>query len=238
MKNLQLNPELTIQEIAIPHTNLTAYVIDDFLLNTESVMHFAKNIAYYNPMHTDNSYYPGVRDNMPEPYIRLLQAFFQEEIISNRLKNKHGSAIVHKSLLSLVSCPPSQLLSEQKMPHVDSCKNNEYAFVHYLSGKELGGTSLYRYIPKNIIELNEKDEAVLDDMLMAITSKSKEHSGYITQSTSLFEQVLTIEAKFNRLVIYQGNLLHSANLTSKDSYSGGTSNGRLSIASFASVIDK
>ncbi len=235
MRNLALNPKLTIQEVKIPNTSLHAYIIDDFLLSADSVVHFAKNIAYFNPMHADNSYYPGVRDNMPEPYIRLLQHFFQNFIIPKLPTNKQGTGIVHKSLISLTSCPPSELLNEQKMPHVDSCKSGEYAFVHYLSGAELGGTSLYRYLPKDIIELNEQDETVLDDMLSDVSLNSNEHSGYLTHSTSLFEQVLKIDAKFNRLVIYQGNLLHSANLISKESYSGDTANGRFSVTSFGSV---
>ncbi|WP_057830495.1 DUF6445 family protein [Colwellia sp. TT2012] len=238
MKDLTLNPDLTIQKIPIPNTNLHAYIIDDFLLSADSVMHFAKNIAYFNPMHADNSYYPGVRDNMPEPYIRLLQAFFQQSIMPKLAGRKQCSVIVHKSLISLVTCPPSQLLTEQKMPHVDSCKSSEYAFVHYLSGPELGGTSIYRYIPKNIVELNQQDEIILDDMLKEVSANLPEHNGYITNSTSLFEQVLKVEAKFNRLVIYQGNLLHGANLTSKESYSGDTTNGRFSITSFASIFDK
>ena len=236
MKNLTLNPKLTMQEVSIPYTNLNAYIIDDFLLNADSVLHFAKNIAYFNPMHADNSYYPGVRDNMPEPYIRLLHDFFQQSIIPKLVGREQSTAIIHKSLISLVTCLPSQLLTEQKMPHVDSCKSSEYAFVHYLSGQELGGTSIYRYIPKNIVELNEQDEVILDDMLNEVSSKSNEHNGYITDSTSLFEQVLKVEAKFNRLVIYQGNLLHGANLISKESYSGDTAKGRFSITSFASIV--
>jgi len=238
MKNLSINPALDIQAVQIPKTNLHAYIIDDFLLSAESVVHFAKNIAYFNPMHSDNSYYPGVRDNMPEPYIRLLQAFFNEQIMPKVVDEKQHSAVVHKSLISLTACPPSQLLTEQKMPHVDSCKNNEYAFVHYLSGAELGGTSIYRYIPRDKVELNEQDEVILDDMLRDVTDKLSEHNGYITQSTSLFEQVLSIEAKVNRLVIYQGNLLHGANLTTKESYSGDIESGRLSITSFGSIVDK
>jgi hypothetical protein len=238
MKNLKINPRLTIQEIQIPNTNLNAYIIDDFLLSAESAVYFAKNIAYFNPMHSDNSYYPGVRDNMPEPYIRLLQDFFQDHIMPKVVDNDDYTAIVHKSLISLTSCHPSQLQTEQKMPHVDSCKSNQYAFVHYLSGQELGGTSIYRFIPKNKIELNEQEEVILDEMLNAVIATPDEHSGYISQSTSLFEQVLSIEAKFNRLVIFQGNLLHCANLTSEKSYSGDTENGRYSITSFGSIIQK
>ena len=235
MKDLRVNPNLTIQKVAIPYTKLHAYIIDNFLLNTDSVLYFAKNIAYYNAMHQDNSYYPGVRDNMPNPYRILLHDFFQTKILPLILPDQNYTSVIHKSLISLPSCLPADLLTEQKMPHVDSCKNNEYAFVHYLSGKELGGTSIYRYIPDDIVQLTEKSELILDNMHKAIIDNPIEHSGYITQSTSLFEQVLCIDAKVNRLVLYQGNLLHSANLSSKESYSGDTKNGRLSITSFASL---
>jgi len=238
MRNLKVNPKCTVQSILIPGTNLYAYIIDDFLVDIASVMHFAQHIAYFNPMFADNSYYPGVRDNMPLPYQRLLQTFFQEQILPNIKDNDYNSVAFHKCLLSLTSCKPSSLLIDQKIPHVDSCKTNDFALVHYLSGKELGGTSLYRYKPKNLIVFEEADEATLKEMIADVTVFPQEHRGYITQSTSIFEQILSIEAKVNRLVIYQGNILHSANLTSERSYSGDAINGRLSIASFCSVQKK
>lgn len=235
MKNLKVNPELKIEKVIVPGTNLYVYIIDDFLLDTDSVVFFAQNFAYFNPIFSDNSYYPGVRDNMPLPYKRLLESFFQDRIVPNLSDKKYNAVTFHKCLLSLISCKPSELLIDQKMPHIDSCKSSEFALVHYLSGKELGGTSLYRYIPKNLIEFKEEDENVLDEMLADVAALPKEHSGYITKSTSIFEQVLSIEAKFNRLVIYQGNLLHSANLSTKQSYCGDAATGRLSIASFCSL---
>lgn len=235
MKNLEINPELIIEKVKIPNTNLHAYIIDDFLLDTDSVMFFANNFAYFNPMFSDNSYYPGIRDNMPLPYKKLLQSFVQDKVVPIINDKNNYTVLMHKCLLSLTSCKPSELLLEQKMPHVDSCKSNEFALVHYLSGKEFGGTSLYRYKPKSLIEFSQNDESVLDEMLASVSATQKEHSGYLTKSTSIFEQILSIEAKFNRLVVYQGNILHSANLATEQSYSGDARNGRLSIASFCSL---
>lgn len=237
MKNLKVNPALSIQEIKIPNTSFSAYIIDDFLLNTESVIHFTKNIAYFNPMHSDNSYYPGIRDNMPQPYLRLLQDFFNHNIVPKNVSNKNYTGIVHKSLISLITCSPANLSTQQKMPHVDSCKNNEFAFIHYLSGEELGGTSIYKYIPMNKVQLTENDEGVFLEMYNAVKKKPEEHTGYLNKSTSLFEQVLNLDAKFNRLVIFPGNLLHGANLKSEESYCGDLNDGRFSITSFGSIIN-
>lgn len=235
MKNLALNPKFKIKKVNIPNTELYAYIIDDFILNTNSIMHFAQNIAYFNPTFSDNSYYPGVRDNMPLPYGRLLKKFFEEYILPKFI-NEAGTINLHKCLLSLVACRPNQLTIDQKMPHIDSYNNKDFAFVHYLSGKELGGTSIYKYKPRNKTEITVADKKILDEMLIEVANYPEEHRGYITQSTPLFEQVLNIEAKFNRLVIYQGNLLHSANLDSPLSYCGDKRTGRLSISSFGSLL--
>lgn len=235
MKNLTLNPNMNIKKLMVPGTKLYVYIIDDFLLDMTSVMNFAHNIAYFHPMFADNSYYPGVRDNMPQPYLRLLQAFFEGNILPDITNKSDYAVVVHKCLLSLIACKPANLLIDQKIPHIDSCDERDYAFVHYLSDKDLGGTSIYKYTPEDIIEFKQSDKPLLTAMVNNAKQKNAEHKGYIVDTTSLFEQVLKIEAKFNRLVIYQGNLLHSANITSTNSYCKDTKVGRLSIASFASI---
>ncbi|MFY8327252.1 DUF6445 family protein [Pseudoalteromonas sp. ZZD1] len=235
MRNLTVNPKIKIEKLIVPETDIYAFVIDDFLLDMSSVMHFAENIAYFNPMFSDNSFYPGVRDHMPQPYQRLLLTFFQNEILPKIKGYSYTSATLHKSLLSLISCKPTDLINDQKVPHIDSCDPRDYAFVHYLSNKELGGTSIYKYIPENIVEFKDEHKPLLAKMVRDMKNKPEEHNGYLSNSTSIFEQVLKIEAKFNRLVIYQGNLLHSANITSAASYSRDPKVGRLSIASFASI---
>lgn len=235
MQNLTVNPNLKIKKYPIPDTEQHAYIIDDFLLDTTSVMNFAHNIAYFNPMFSDNSFYPGIRDNMPNPYLRLLHSFFQTEILPNITNKKYTESILHKSLLSLVSCKPANLIIDQKVPHIDSCDERDYAFVHYLSGEELGGTSIYKYVPHNLIEFHEEHKSLLANIIDDVKNKPDEHNSYITRTTSLFEQVFKVEAKFNRLVIYQGNLLHSANISCEENCLADPKVGRLSIASFASV---
>ncbi len=235
MKNIKVNPDYILQKVSIPGTSLHVLVIDEFLFNTDAVTHFAHNIAYFNPMFADNTLFPGMRDKMPMPYTQLLKRFFEAFILPKTRPESHYQSNFHSSLLSLVTCQPSSLEINQKMPHVDSCNANDYAFVHYLSSPELGGTSFYSYKPKKLVQFQQEHKSVLPEMVAKVTDSQGDHDGYITESTSLFEKVLTIDAKFNRLVIYPANVLHSANLASPNSYCGDLSQGRLSISSFASI---
>ena len=235
MKNLKVNPNYVMERVLIPGTNLYVNIIDDFLLTTDAVTHFARNIAYFNPMFSDNTLFPGMRDKMPQPYTRLVKAFFETLLLPEIKPDGSYQSHFHSSLLSLVTCAPTELTVNQKMPHVDSCNNTDYAFVHYLSPKELGGTSFYRYKPKNFIEFTQDNKSVLAEMITRVTDSPDDHNGYIIGDTSVFENVLTVEAKPNRLVVYPANVLHSANLISKNSYCGDINQGRLSISSFASI---
>ncbi|MCG7553343.1 DUF6445 family protein [Pseudoalteromonas sp. Of11M-6] len=235
MQNLKLNPSLKISVLIVPNTDISVYVVDDFLLDTASVLNFAHKVAYYHPMFSDNSFYPGKRDHMPEPYMRLLASFFKDYMLPRISRTEYQSVTFHKCLLSLITCQPDALILDQKVPHIDSFDDRDFAFVHYLSTTNLGGTSIYRFIPENLVEFREKDKGVLSEMLIKAAESPHEHSGYLNETTSVFERVLKIEPKFNRLVIYQGNILHSANINCASGCNQDPKIGRLSISSFASV---
>jgi hypothetical protein len=235
MKHLKVNSNFQLTKVPLPGTSLSILVIDDFISNINTITNFAKNIAYFNPMFADNTLFPGMRDKMPKPYTRLLHSFFEEYLLSELTSSLPSSSIFHSSLLSLVTCDPSLLSVNQKMPHVDSCNDNDFAFVHYLSPKELGGTGFYCFKPNSLIEFKHKDKLLLEDIIVQVKNLPEEHASYITGSTSLFEKILTIEAKVNRLIVYPANILHSANLISEKSYSGDIDRGRLSISSFATI---
>jgi hypothetical protein len=235
MKDITINPNYKLQKFQIPGTSSYLIIIDEFLLDTQPIINFANNIAYFNPMFADKTLFPGMRDKMPMPYTRLLKSFFEESILPKIKGDAEYQSHFHGSLLSLVNCDPVDLRANQKMPHVDSCNSSDFAFVHYFSAKELGGTSFYRYKPQKIIQFTQDEKDILVEMLNDVISTPEEHSTYITGSTSVFDEVFSVEAKVNRLVIYPANVLHSANLISPRSYCGDIKEGRLSISSFASI---
>ena len=135
-------------------------------------------------------------------------------------------------MLSLVTLKAAELREVQKMPHIDSSNSHAFASVHYLSQAPRGGTAIYRYKPTNTIQIGQHNQDVVLQMIEQVKATPNEHSGYINGDTSLFEIVVDIPERFNRLVLYKSNLLHSARLTHERSISSSPKEGRLTVSSF------
>ncbi|TMP29021.1 hypothetical protein CWB99_09630 [Pseudoalteromonas rubra] len=219
-----LNAHLKIEKITLDECHCDVYVVDDFLENPEEVQAFAQKSAYFNPIGKDGTLYPGIRDALPLPYHRVLSA-----LLTTLFEGVEPQ--IHRCMLSLITQQPEQLLSVQKMPHIDSTDNQEYASVHYLCGPHMGGTSIYRFKPANRVRFDQDSQDEIMAMVNMVESQQQDPDGYLNGSNQLFEQVLNIEAKFNRLVLYPSNILHSANVH-PHSISANPSNGRLTVASF------
>ena len=66
----------------------------------------------------------------------------------------------------------------------------------------------------------------------AIAQRLHERPSYISSDTTLFEQIASLEAKPNRLIVYPSNALHSGNINPDLGLSSNPSTGRLTISSF------
>jgi len=148
------------------------------------------------------------------------------------LTDEHHPAAIHRCMLSLVTTQPEQLASTQKIPHVDSVDQHEYACVHYFFDKSQGGTGIYKHINSGRICIDEACFDIFTNALAEVRDNPDEFTGYIEDSNRLFERAYSVEAKYNRLVIYKGNMLHSPNLGENFSFSDDVTQGRLSVASF------
>jgi hypothetical protein len=231
MKELQLNPNLSFEIITISETNHKIIIIDDVIETPQQVIDFAVNNAYFMPQGHDGTYYPGIRDAMPLPYKRMLKKLLTNLFDIDFFPKGVGKNIdLYKCDLSLTTTEPGALVTSQKMPHMDSLSSNDFATVHYFCQPEHGGTSLYKYLPLDIIEINNEEEA--KHIIHSVKNTPEEHSSYITGDTSIFKKVIDVEAKFNRMVIYQGNLLHSANVKNAISFTKNIKKGRLTVTGF------
>ncbi|KZN48472.1 DUF6445 family protein [Pseudoalteromonas luteoviolacea] len=233
--DLIINNKASITTINVPETSECVVIVDDLLVNPESLLDFAQNTAYFHKEGACGTFYPGKRDLMPNFYVAAIEKFVNESI--KPIFKTFSSIQLSKSFMSLTTLEPTDLQIQQKMPHVDTGLNDEFASVHYLCGKEHGGTSIYKYLPENKVQFFNNDVAIIKSMIEQVEKHKDEHSGYITGTTSLFEPVIKIEAKVNRLVFYKGNLLHSANLDNPLSYCKDKRKGRLTIASFYKGFD-
>ena len=56
---------------------------------------------------------------------------------------------------------------------------------------------------------------------------------YVRSDTPLFEQIAAHEARFNRVLIYRGNTLHSGMISADMAFSDDPRTGRLTVNTFA-----
>jgi len=225
MDELRLSDALKVERVPHEDPEISVYVIDNFLKNIDVLVNYAKSTAYFSEVGADGTAYPGIRDRLPRAYARAL---------ARAVQVVYGctSPTIHRCMLSLTTLPESQLMDSQKIPHVDTYTDNQFAAVHYLCGPPHGGTCIYRYLPRNLVRVREGDRDILREMLKGIREHADEHTGYLIRDTDLFKQELVVEAKFNRLVLYPSNLLHCAVLNAPESLLRDIERGRLTIASF------
>lgn len=220
-----LNPAANVEKIKHQDPEIDVYVVDDFLENPEALVDYARCKAYFGKVGADRTAYPGVRDRLPSTYQRTLAQLLQK-VFSKR------SPIINRCMLSLTTLDAQQLHAAQKLPHVDTFSDEQYASVHYLCDQPHGGTALYRFLPRNKVRFRENDRPIVQEMIQAVHDHPEEHQGYLIGDTRFYKQEVVVEEKFNRLVLYPGNLLHCAMLTSPQSLISDVRSGRLTVASF------
>ena len=209
-------------------------VIDEFSGEADVAASFADALAPFPPIRPD-SYYPGVRriidhsDEEANGYVeRLCERAAQ--FIAGAF-DVDGFDLLEASY-SMVTAQPSELRPAQRAPHFDSTDQKYYALLHYLRVPFGTGTAFYKQRSTGIERVTE------DNIARFVTTAEKEaallptNSGYISGSDQFFEQIGSVEAVVDRLVIYQGSLLHSGIIPKDMNFSADPRDGRLTANIF------
>lgn len=130
---------------------------------------------------------------------------------------------------SMVTAAPQSLAPQQRMPHFDSPDPKVIAMLHYLSDTPGTGTGFYRHKATGIEVI---DPANVRRFLAAAQAESSRYEGYVQPSNRFFERVGLVEAVPDRMVIYQGRLLHSGVIPPDMSFSDDPRAGRLTANFF------
>ncbi|GFD78725.1 hypothetical protein KUL118_15870 [Tenacibaculum sp. KUL118] len=207
-------------------------VIDDFIPDPLSLV---ETIAQHHPFtKQDGDFYPGVRSHAPRDYVAHLHTsltqLFSQLATHNDLLNFGVDKPLQIPLvqLSIANQAPKSLLPIQCIPHIDTQKNNEWAWVHYLFSEPLGGTAFYRHIETGLERVNAAQyESYFKTLKRQATSVGLPPKAYINGDTSMFTQIARIEPKFNRALLYPANLLHSGCLPNDISNSVDAKKSRL-----------
>lgn len=225
------NPDPTVQVIPLGG-NHACYVIDDALCDPERWVDYAvDNIGQFQDQ--PHNAYPGPELRMPEAISAKLDIFFATHI-RRRLGARRTLRMY--SRLSLATRAPQDLVPMQWLCHVDRLEvepgQSLAASVLYLfKDAALGGTSFYA--PRR--PLPEIARLVRDSTSMpadAFSAAYDVRAGYMTDSNDWFEKVLTVPARWNRLIFYDGGLFHSGEIAAPEQLNPDPRRGRLTLNGF------
>ena len=229
------NPQPRLQVVPL-FDDHECLVIDDFLESPQTWREAA--ITHREQFAPSTFAYPGVELYLPDGLQGALSDFFGSHIRA-RLG---GRRTVHVTArLSLATLQPQALEARQWLCHRDSAglpdRHCIIASVLYLFEDEaLGGTSFYR--PRRgddetaalVHECSTLDNASFAARYPEVTP------GYLLDSNAWFERMATVPARWNRVVFYDGNLFHSADLQQPERLSADPAQGRLTLNGFFSCL--
>lgn len=208
-------------------------VIDDFSGRVAQIASIADALAPF-PFNEVN-YYPGVRriitpdDGDANAYVeqtcRDAAQFIAGAFDFDTFKLLEGS-------FSMVTMKPSQLRQPQRMPHFDTTDPKYLAILHYLRVPAGSGTAFYRQRTTGIERVTDRNVSTFVPVAQIEVANLPADSGYITGSDPFFEQIAAVEAVPDRLIIYQGSLLHSGIIPRGMNFSADPREGRLTANIF------
>lgn len=181
-------------------------VVDGFSGDAGAVVEIAAALA---PFARTANYYPGLRrvigreDKAADAYVTA--ALERAAPFIGGGFGVDAFDLIEASF-SIVTDPPHALAPAQRAPHFDTTDPNHIAVIHYLGGTDRTGTAFYRQRSTGIEAV---DEGNVDRFVDAAKRESAQLTGYILGSNGFFEQIERVEAAPDRLIAYQGRLLHS-----------------------------
>ncbi|MEP6897521.1 MAG: DUF6445 family protein [Rhodanobacter sp.] len=234
MRNPQVamfNPNPKIEHLRLANGGV-CHVIDDALLEPERIVEAAAaQRDAFRPI--DFNAYPGNYLLLPAALQQALQDFFNRHI--RALFDARRLMAMH-SRLAMVTLRPDQLrpcqwICHNDNPSIDRSHSIQASVLYLFRDTQLGGTSFYE--PARSIA--EARQLFADSMTLsneAFTERYGIQPGYIHASNQHFTQVGSVPARWNRMIFYDGSLLHSGDIFAPEKLSADPRTGRLTLNGF------
>lgn len=208
------------------------YVADDVLLEPEALVAWAAvNCADFRPV--DFNAYPGtyllpedgLRDALQDFFLRHMRGLFD----ARRLLQMHCR-------LGMVTLRPEALRPFQWLCHSDNfglepSQSIQASVLYLFQDETLGGTSFYEPTgsPRATRQLFADASAMASE---AFAARYGLKPGYMEGPNDHFRLVGTVSARWNRMVFYDGSLLHSGHITAPEKLTDDPLTGRLTFNGF------
>lgn len=208
-------------------------LIDDFLDDPSALLEAACASAFeLCPGVAEGKGYPGMRATAPMSYSQELAALLDPLIKVNFGIDDALPLRKTPCMFSLTTVPPASLGPLQRTPHFDSSTPHHMAALLYLCGEQHGGTGFYRHRATGLQQITPQTKADYEQAYRAEIERRPPPPRYFDDSDAHFEFLGMVPARFNRLVVYSGGLLHTACVHPQLSISGDPRRGRLTVNTF------
>lgn len=223
-----MKPEL----LRIGNSQSPVVVIDQFSGELDRILEIAHALA---PYPAEKTLYPGLRriittaDEAADAYV-VDSCQRAGQFIAGAFDMESFDLL--EASFSMVTTRPSALSPPQRAPHFDTTDQKHLALLHYLRGPAGSGTAFYRQRSSGIERVDEANVEQFIRTAKADASRLRPDSGYIRGSDDFFEEIGAVEAVPDRLIIYQGCLLHSGIIPAGMNFSPDPREGRLTANLF------
>lgn len=225
----ELCEEANIECYKVGNEQQEVLLVDNYLKGALALKERAVQI---NEFARADSFYPGVRMQVPQEYTMALVkhfGFFMEQFFHVEVRQIKKAV----STFSIITTRQHDLDLLQRIPHFDSPSRKGLAFVHYLQSVPGMGTSLYRHRPTHFEYVDEQRYSRYTEKIQErFPTEDVYPEGYINGSTDQFEEIASFDAVFNRLLMYRGTSLHCGKIGKEYNFDPSPATGRLTVTSF------
>lgn len=232
MSEFNVNPARRVSVVNVGRERLPIIIIDAFSQDPAALISRATEAAFIDV----GSCYPGVRAPAPQAYMDALLAG-----VAPAMEQHFGAqpaAELDLCAFSMVTTARESLRAIQRIPHFDGPDVDRIAFLHYLCAPSQGGTSFYRHRATGLESVTRDRVEEYSNAVVAEINSDSPTQDYAADDTHHFERVLTVDAAFNRLIIYKGNALHSGDISERTVLSEDPRLGRLTINGFGRLATR
>ncbi|NCT85588.1 MAG: hypothetical protein GXC94_20730 [Comamonadaceae bacterium] len=176
--------------------------------------------------------YPGLRAPAPPAYSESLTALLDPLIKLNFGVPEQLAVKKTPCAFSLTTVAPQDLGPLQRVPHFDASTPHYMAVLLYLCDETHGGTAFYRHRASGLQQITAANREAYGERIYDEVERRPPPPRYFGDSDEHFEFLGMMPARFNRLVIYRGSLLHSAIVNPPLGLSSDPRRGRLTVNTF------
>ena len=216
----------------IGNTQTPVVVIDAFSGSLDRVLEIADELAPY-PRHTN--YYPGLR-RIFTAADTAANAYVEEscERAAPFIADAFGfdAFDLIEASFSMVTLQPAELTPPQRAPHFDTTDQKDLALLHYLRAPADTGTAFYRQRATGIERVTDYNVSAYVPVAEVQIPQLPAGAGYFHGSDEFYEQIGAVEAVPDRMIIFQGSLLHSGIIPPDMPLTGDPREGRLTANIF------